>query len=181
RAVRRAVPAAGLLPERRGDRRRARGEAAGADPARLSLRPAAVQRGDGAVHVLPGAGPRDAAGRAGGRGAAVRGAAARDDAALVLDGRAGAGPRADRVRLGLRRRRGVRAGGGDIAPERAAAARGRGAAVTLLLVNVFPARRARDLLALLALFAAAGLVVLVRLLRPERLARPEGFRNLVDF
>ncbi len=56
-----------------------------------------------------------------------------------------------------------------------------GAAVTLLLVNVFPARRARDLLALLALFAAAGLVVLVRLLRPERLARPEGFRNLVDF
>src|SRR5690606_12184998 len=56
-----------------------------------------------------------------------------------------------------------------------------GAAVTLLLVNVFPARRARDLLALLALFAAAGLVVLVRLLRPERLARPEGFRDLVDF
>ena len=56
-----------------------------------------------------------------------------------------------------------------------------GAAVTLLLVNVFPARRARDLLALLALFAAAGLVVLVRLLRPERLAQPEGFRDLVDF
>ena len=56
-----------------------------------------------------------------------------------------------------------------------------GAAVTLLLVNVFPARRARDLLALLALFAAAGLVVLVRLLRPERLARPEGFSSLVDF
>ncbi|HEX7091573.1 MAG TPA: hypothetical protein VF192_15640 [Longimicrobiales bacterium] len=56
-----------------------------------------------------------------------------------------------------------------------------GAGVTLLLVNVFPARRARDLLALLTLFAGAGLVVLVRLLRPERLARPEGFRDLVDF
>jgi len=56
-----------------------------------------------------------------------------------------------------------------------------GAAVTLLLVNVFPARRARDLLALLALFAATGLIVLVRLLRPERLAKPEGFRSLVDF
>lgn len=56
-----------------------------------------------------------------------------------------------------------------------------GAGITLVLVNVFPARRARDLLALLALFGAAGLVVLFRLLRPEQLARPEGFRNLVDF
>ena len=56
-----------------------------------------------------------------------------------------------------------------------------GAALTLILVNVFPARRARDLLALLALFGAAGLVVLFRLLRPEQLARPEGFRSLVDF
>lgn len=56
-----------------------------------------------------------------------------------------------------------------------------GAAVTLLLVNIFPARRARDLLALLALFGAAGLVVLFRLLRPEQIVRPEGFRDLVDF
>jgi ABC-2 type transport system permease protein len=56
-----------------------------------------------------------------------------------------------------------------------------GAALTLVLVNVFPARRARDLLALLALFGAAGLIVLFRLLRPEQLARPEGFRDLVDF
>mgnify|MGYP001218787962 CR=1 FL=1 len=56
-----------------------------------------------------------------------------------------------------------------------------GAAVTLLLVNVFPARRARDLLALIALLGAAGLVLMIRLLRPEQLARPEGFRDLVDF
>jgi ABC-2 type transport system permease protein len=56
-----------------------------------------------------------------------------------------------------------------------------GAAITLLLVNVFPARRARDLLALVALLGAAALVALFRLLRPEQLARPEGFRNLVDF
>ena len=56
-----------------------------------------------------------------------------------------------------------------------------GAALTLVLVNVFPARRARDLLALLALFGATGLIVLFRLLRPEQLARPEGFRDLVDF
>lgn len=56
-----------------------------------------------------------------------------------------------------------------------------GAGITLVLVNVFPARRARDLLALLALFGAAGLVVLFRVLRPEQLMRPEGFRSLVDF
>lgn len=56
-----------------------------------------------------------------------------------------------------------------------------GSAVTLLLVNVFPARRTRDLLALVGLFAVAGLVVLFRFLRPERLVRPEEFRDLVDF
>jgi len=56
-----------------------------------------------------------------------------------------------------------------------------GSAVTLLLVNVFPARRTRDLLALVGLFAAAGVVALFRFLRPERLMRPEEFRDLVDF
>ncbi len=56
-----------------------------------------------------------------------------------------------------------------------------GAAFTLLLVNVFPARRTRDLLALIALLSAAGVVALFRFLRPERLVRPEEFRSLVDF
>lgn len=56
-----------------------------------------------------------------------------------------------------------------------------GTAVTLVLVNVFPARRTRDLLALVGLFAAAGVVALFRFLRPERLVRPEEFRDLVDF
>jgi ABC-2 type transport system permease protein len=56
-----------------------------------------------------------------------------------------------------------------------------GAAVTLCLVNVFPARRTRDLLALVAIFAAAGVVVLIRLVRPERLIRPEEAGSLVDF
>lgn len=56
-----------------------------------------------------------------------------------------------------------------------------GTAVTLVLVNVFPARRTRDLLALVGLFAAAGVVALFRFLRPERLVRPEDFRDLVDF
>lgn len=56
-----------------------------------------------------------------------------------------------------------------------------GAACTLLLVNVFPARRTRDLLALIALMAAGGLVLLLRLLRPERLVRPEEARSVMDF
>jgi len=56
-----------------------------------------------------------------------------------------------------------------------------GSAITLLLVNVFPARRARDLLALIGLFAAAGVILLFRLLRPEQIVSPEGFNSLVDF
>jgi ABC-2 type transport system permease protein len=56
-----------------------------------------------------------------------------------------------------------------------------GSGITLLLVNVFPARRTRDLLALIGLFAAAGVVAMFRFLRPERLMRPEEFRDLVDF
>src|SRR6266702_1361537 len=56
-----------------------------------------------------------------------------------------------------------------------------GSAVTLILVNVFPARRTRDLLSIIALGAAAGLILVFRLIRPEQLARPEGFRNLLDF
>jgi ABC-2 type transport system permease protein len=56
-----------------------------------------------------------------------------------------------------------------------------GAAITLLLVNVFPARRIRDLLTLVALGAVGGLALLFRLVRPEQLARPEGFESLVEF
>jgi ABC-2 type transport system permease protein len=56
-----------------------------------------------------------------------------------------------------------------------------GSVLTTLLVNVFPARRLRDFLTLIAVAAAAGFVLLLRLARPEQLARPEGFRNLIDF
>lgn len=56
-----------------------------------------------------------------------------------------------------------------------------GSGATLLLVNIFPARRTRDLLALVGLFAAAGVVALFRFLRPERLMSPEEFSSLVDF
>ncbi|NOT10129.1 MAG: hypothetical protein HOP28_18200 [Gemmatimonadales bacterium] len=56
-----------------------------------------------------------------------------------------------------------------------------GSILTLVLVNVFPARRARDLLSLIAIAAGGGLVLFLRLLRPEQLARPEGFQNLMEF
>src|SRR6185295_3112507 len=56
-----------------------------------------------------------------------------------------------------------------------------GSAVTLVLVNVFPARRTRDLLSIIARGAAGGVILLFRVIRPEQLARPEGFRNLLDF
>jgi ABC-2 type transport system permease protein len=56
-----------------------------------------------------------------------------------------------------------------------------GSALTLVLVNIFPARRTRDLLSIIALAAAGGVIMLFRLIRPERLASPEGFRNLLDF
>lgn len=56
-----------------------------------------------------------------------------------------------------------------------------GSALTLLLVNIFPARRTRDILSVIAVIAAGGVVVLFRLIRPEQLARPEGFRSLVEF
>lgn len=56
-----------------------------------------------------------------------------------------------------------------------------GSAVTMILVNVFPARRTRDLLSIIAIGAGAGVILLFRIVRPERLARPEGFQNLLDF
>lgn len=56
-----------------------------------------------------------------------------------------------------------------------------GSALTLTLVNVFPARRTKDILSVIAVLTAGGIVLLFRVVRPERLARPEGFRSLVDF
>jgi ABC-2 type transport system permease protein len=56
-----------------------------------------------------------------------------------------------------------------------------GSAITLILVNVFPARRTRDILGLITVLAVGGLAMFIRLAGPEQLARPEGFQNLVDF
>src|SRR2546425_9711951 len=56
-----------------------------------------------------------------------------------------------------------------------------GSALTLVLVNIFPARRTRDLLSIIALGAGGGLIMLLRIIRPERLASPQGVKNLLDF
>jgi ABC-2 type transport system permease protein len=56
-----------------------------------------------------------------------------------------------------------------------------GSAVTLTLVRIFPARRAKDVFGVISVAAAGGVVLLIRLLRPESLAKPEGFRNLGEF
>src|SRR5690349_1815927 len=54
-----------------------------------------------------------------------------------------------------------------------------GSALTLILVNVFPARRTRDILSVIAVLTAGGIVPLLRVVRPERLAPPVGFRSPV--
>ena len=56
-----------------------------------------------------------------------------------------------------------------------------GAAMTLLLVNVLPARRARDLLMLASLMFAAAIVLTLRFIQPERLMRVENLPDITDF
>ena len=56
-----------------------------------------------------------------------------------------------------------------------------GTACTLVLVNVFPARRARDLLMLMGLLFAASIVILLRVIRPEQLLRVESLPDVTDF
>ncbi|MFI5005863.1 MAG: hypothetical protein ACHQKZ_00430 [Solirubrobacterales bacterium] len=56
-----------------------------------------------------------------------------------------------------------------------------GSVVTLLLVNIFPARRARDVLTLMGLLFGMVLVVLLRVLRPERLLNVESLPDVTAF
>ena len=56
-----------------------------------------------------------------------------------------------------------------------------GTAITLLLVNTFPARRARDILMLMGLVFAASLVIVLRFIRPEQLMRVESLPDLTGF
>jgi len=56
-----------------------------------------------------------------------------------------------------------------------------GTACTLLVVNVFPARRARDLLMLMGLVFAAAIVLLLRFIQPERLLRVDSLPDITAF
>ena len=56
-----------------------------------------------------------------------------------------------------------------------------GTALTLGLVNIFPARRARDILMLMGLLFAGAVVVLLRMIQPEQLLRVESLPDVTDF
>jgi ABC-2 type transport system permease protein len=56
-----------------------------------------------------------------------------------------------------------------------------GTAATLILVNTFPAKRARDILMLMGLLFAASLVIVLRFIRPEQLLKVESLPDLTDF
>jgi ABC-2 type transport system permease protein len=56
-----------------------------------------------------------------------------------------------------------------------------GVAITAILVNVFPARRTRDILVLLSVVGVAVLYLMLRMLQPERLVNPEAFASFVQF
>ena len=56
-----------------------------------------------------------------------------------------------------------------------------GTAVTLLLVNIFPARRARDILMLMGLLFAGSIIVLLRMIQPEQLLHVESLPDITDF
>ncbi len=56
-----------------------------------------------------------------------------------------------------------------------------GSIVTLILVNTFPARRARDVLVLLGFIFAVSIVVMLRFLRPERLLNIQSLPDVTAF
>ena len=51
----------------------------------------------------------------------------------------------------------------------------------ILLVNILPARRTRDIMSLLGLLAFVGLYLAFRLLRPEQLVNPDSFQNVAGY
>jgi ABC-2 type transport system permease protein len=53
--------------------------------------------------------------------------------------------------------------------------------VVILLVNILPARRTRDVLSLLGLFGFVILYMIFRLLRPEQLVNPDSFRTVAGY
>lgn len=58
---------------------------------------------------------------------------------------------------------------------------GIGIITTMLLVNAFPARRAKDVLVLLGLLFFVAMYILFRMLRPEKLVDPDAFPSLIQY
>jgi ABC-2 type transport system permease protein len=56
-----------------------------------------------------------------------------------------------------------------------------GTVTTLFIVNVFPARRARDVLMLAGMLFAIALLLLLRVIRPERLLQVEALPDITGF
>jgi ABC-2 type transport system permease protein len=56
-----------------------------------------------------------------------------------------------------------------------------GSMFSMILVNVFPARRTKDILFLLSILLVVGLYFLFRFLQPERLTNPDSFAGLVEY
>ncbi len=53
--------------------------------------------------------------------------------------------------------------------------------LTMVLVNVFPAHRTRDILMLLVILLVVGLYLMFRFLRPERLVDPDAFFSALQY
>lgn len=56
-----------------------------------------------------------------------------------------------------------------------------GILVTMLLVNAFPARRAKDIIVLLGLVFFVVIYILFRVLQPEKLVDPDAFPSIVQY
>ena len=60
-------------------------------------------------------------------------------------------------------------------------AAGLGILLTMVLVQIFPAQRTRDILMLLCILLIVGLYLMFRFLRPERLVDPEAFFSIMQY
>jgi ABC-2 type transport system permease protein len=60
-------------------------------------------------------------------------------------------------------------------------AAGIGILFTMIIVHIFPARRTRDIVMLLIILMIAGLYLMFRFLRPERLVDPDAFFSIMQY
>jgi len=58
---------------------------------------------------------------------------------------------------------------------------GIGILFTMIMVNIFPAQRTRDIIMLMMIFAVVALYLMFRFLRPERLVDPDAFFSIMQY